>query len=209
MNIIVFGATGLVGKQLVQQALLNGHTVKAFGRNVFTEFETNTKNLELIKGALFDEGEVLHAVKGSDIVISALGGATDGTDKTRTLGIKNIIAQMQKTSVKRIVALGGIAALNADDDTLIVDSEDYPKQLIPVGKEYQEVYEYLKASTLDWTLVCAPEIITHDATGSFITSADYPPQPNNNKIYSGDLALFMLDEGQKNNYLNHRAGISN
>ncbi|MEI9958701.1 MAG: NmrA family NAD(P)-binding protein [Ferruginibacter sp.] len=43
MNIIIFGATGLVGKQLVQQALLNGHMVKAFGRNVFSEFETDTK----------------------------------------------------------------------------------------------------------------------------------------------------------------------
>ena len=95
MRVTIFGATGMVGKQLVQQALFKGHSVKAFDRNVFTALDMDTENLELIKGALFDEADVYHAVKDSDAVLSALGGGFDGTDKTRTLGIKNIIAQMK------------------------------------------------------------------------------------------------------------------
>lgn len=209
MTIIVFGATGMVGKQLVQQALHNGHTVKAFGRNVFSEFEADTKNLQLVKGALFDEGEVLDAVKGCDAVLSALGGGFDGTDKTRTLGIKNIIAQMQKNNVQRIVAVGGLGVLNADEDTLLIDAKDYPKEYIPVGKEHQLAYEYLKESNLNWTFVCPPNIINHDATGSFTTNANYPPEQNNYKINAGDLALFMLGELEKNQYIKQRVGISN
>jgi len=209
MTIIVFGATGMVGKQLVQQALLNGHTVKAFGRNVFSEFEPDTQNLQLIKGALFDAGEVLDAVKGCDAVLSALGGGFDGNDKTRTLGIKNIIAQMTKAAVKRIVAVGGMGVLNADETTLLIDSENYPKEYIPVGKEHQQAYEYLKASSLDWTFVCPPNIIDADATGSFITKANYTPEPNNYKINTGDLALFMLKELEVNEYVKERVGISN
>ena len=124
MTIIVFGATGMVGKQLVQQALFKGHTVKAFGRNVFSEYEPETKNLELVKGALFDAGEVADAIKGCNAVLSALGGGFDGNDKTRTLGIKNIIAQMKKDNVQRIIAVGGMGVLNADEITLIVDTEN-------------------------------------------------------------------------------------
>lgn len=209
MTIIVFGATGMVGKQLVQQALHNGHTVKAFGRNVFSEFKPDTQNLQLIKGALFDAGEVLDAVKGCDAVLSALGGGFDGNDKTRTLGIKNIIAQMTKAAVKRIVAVGGMGVLNADETTLLIDSENYPKEYIPVGKEHQQAYEYLKASSLDWTFVCPPNIIDADATGSFITKANYTPEPNNYKINTGDLALFMLKELEQNEYVKERVGISN
>lgn len=208
MNIVVFGATGQVGKQLVKQALFNGHHVKAFGRNVFTEFNTEEKNLELIKGGVFDEGEVLNAVKGSDAVLSALGGSFDGTDKSRSLGIKNIAAQMQKAGVKRIVALGGMGILNFDENTLLIDTEDYPKEYIPVGEEHRKAYEYLKASGLDWTFVCSPDIINADATGEFITSANYPPQPNKYKINAGDLALFMLNEAGRNNYVGERVGIS-
>ena len=100
MKLIVFGATGMVGKQLVKQALFNGHTVKAYGRNVFTEEFPKDDNIELVQGALFDAGQVLKSIKGCDAVLSALGGSFDGTDKTRSLGMKNIVEQMEKAAVK-------------------------------------------------------------------------------------------------------------
>ena len=95
MNLIIFGATGMVGKQLVKQALYIGHHVKAYGRNVFTENLPEHKELELVQGALFDEKQVLKAIKGCHAVLSALGGSFDGTDVTRSLGMKNIVAQLQ------------------------------------------------------------------------------------------------------------------
>jgi uncharacterized protein len=209
MTIIVFGATGMVGKQLVQQALLSGHTVKAFGRNVFTELNMEEKNLQLIKGAVFDEKEVLNALSGCDAVLSALGGGFDGTDKTRTLGIKNIITQMKKANLTRILAIGGLGVLNADENSLLLDGEDYPKQYLPVGLEHKKAYEYLNDSGLNWTFVCPPNIINHEATGSFSTNANYPPDQNNYKINAGDLAMFMLNELGKNEYVKQRVGISN
>ncbi|HNA15433.1 MAG TPA: NAD(P)H-binding protein [Ferruginibacter sp.] len=61
MNLIVFGATGLVGKQLTEQALYTGHQVRAFGRNVFTTDYLQTDNLHRVQGALFDAHEVYDA----------------------------------------------------------------------------------------------------------------------------------------------------
>lgn len=215
MNLIIFGATGTVGKQLVQQALFNGDHVRAFGRNVYTadylpvKSSVQTENLQLVQGALFDETEVYNAIKGCDAVLSAIGGTRDGSDKTRTLGMKNIIKQMQKAGVKRIVAIGGSGILNADENTMLVDHEDYPKKYIPVGKEHQKAYEMLKESDLDWTMVGSPEIINNGPTGSFITAKDYEPRPNNYRINAGDLAMFMLNELVRNEFIKHRVGISN
>jgi hypothetical protein len=209
MKVIVFGATGMVGKQLVQQALFNGNTVKAFGRNVFTEFEKDNTQLELVKGALFDEKDVYNAIAGCDAVLSALGGSMDGSDKTRTLGMKNIIAQMKKAGVRRIVAVGGLGVLNAPENGLLIDQEGYPKEYLAVGLEHKKAYEYLNESGLDWTFVCCPDIINESATGSFVTNANFPPEPNNYKINAGDLALFMLKELEKNEYVKERVGISN
>src|SRR5665647_929915 len=115
MQIIIFGATGTVGKQLVKQALYKGHQVKAFGRNVFTADLPKDDLLELVQGALFDEEQVYKAIKGCDAVLSSLGGDATGADVTRSLGMKNIVAQMQKAGVHRIVAVGGMGSLNADD----------------------------------------------------------------------------------------------
>ena len=209
MNLIVFGATGMVGKQLVQQALFGGHHVKAFGRNVYTTDYLEPEKLQLVQGALFDEAEVYSAIKGCNAVLSAIGGSMDGTDKARTLGMKNIIKQMDKAGVKRIVAIGGMGVLNADENSLLIDQEEYPKQYIPVGKEHQKAWELLKESSLDWTFVCPPDIINAGPTGSYKTAADFPPEPNNYKINAGDLAMMMLNELEKNEFVKHRVGISN
>ncbi len=211
MNIIIFGATGMVGKQLVKQALYKGHHVKAFGRNVFTEDLPEDEKLELIQGALFDEGQVYKAISGCDAVLSVLGGAKNDTDVTRSLGMKNIVKQMQAAGVNRIVALGGMGSLNVseEDETLILDTPDYPAQFFPVSKEHYKAFQFLKASSLEWTFVCPGDIIDAPPTGSFVTNADYPPTPNNNKINSGDLALFMLNAIEKHEYISHRVGISN
>jgi putative NADH-flavin reductase len=209
MKLIIFGATGLVGKQLVQQALFNKHHVKAFGRNVYTTDFLETENLELVQGALFDEGEVYNAIKDCDAVLSAIGGNMDGTDKTRTLGMKNIIKQMQKAGVKRIIGIGGLGVLNADENSLLVDKDDYPPEYKAVGFEHNKAFELLNESGLDWTFVCPPNIINEGPTGSYTTNANYPPEKNNYKINAGDLAMFMLNELGKNEYVKQRVGISN
>lgn len=209
MNVIVFGATGMVGKYLVKQALFKGYTVKAFGRNVHTAKLPEDEKLQLIQGALFDEQEVYHALNGCDAVLSALGGSFDGTDFTRSLGMKNIVKQMEKAGVKRIVGIGGMGVLDNEEGKYLLDSPDYPPQYLPVGKEHLKAYEVLKASSLDWTFVCPPDIIDDGPTGEFVTNADHAPKPNNYKINAGDLALFMLNELEKRAYIGHRVGISN
>ena len=210
MILTIFGATGMVGKQLVKQSLFKGYIVKAFGRSVYTAGINENENLRLIQGALFDTSEVHNAIKGSDAVLSALGGSVDGTDKSRSLGMKNIISQMEKAGVKRIIAVGNMGTLDADDgDEVIISRPGYPSQFLAVGKEHYKAYEFLKASALEWTFVCPPDIIDAEATGLYHTAADHLPVPNNYKINSGDLALFMLNELTRNEYKRSRVGISN
>jgi putative NADH-flavin reductase len=209
MIISIFGATGMVGKQLVKHALHQGHIVKAFGRNVHTtDFEKND-NLHIIQGAVFDQEQVYKTLKGSDGILSALGGASDGSEKTRSLGMKNIVAQMKKAGVKRIIAVGGMGVLEGENGEMIMENPTYPRQYIPVGIEHFKALEHLKDSSLDWTFIAAPDIENANATGLFQTSANQLPSSNKNKITAGDLALFMVNELKKNEFMHVRVGISN
>ena len=209
MQIVIFGATGMVGMQLVKQALYEGHKVRAFGRNVFTADMPKNDQLELIQGALFDQEQVYDAIKDTDAVISSLGGDSTGADMTRSLGMKNIITQMQKAGVSRIVAVGGMGSLNADNNTLVMDIPNYPAKFLPVSREHLKAFEYLKASPLTFTFVCPPDIVDTDPTGNFITCPDFVPSPNSNKISAGDLALFILKELNNNEFIRQRVGICN
>lgn len=210
MKITIFGATGMVGKRVVTQALVKGFYVKAFGRNVedLIDKDNRDKHLAAIKGYVFDESDVFQAVTNSDAVISVLGGALDGTDRSRSLGMKNIIRQMEKAGIKRIVGLGGIAILNADDNHYILDTPGYPKQYKLVGQEHLLAYLFLQSSSLDWTFVCPPTILDEDGNRQYITNADYLPEPNLNEIAAGDLADCLLNEMSERKFIRRRVGIS-
>jgi len=210
MIITVFGATGQVGKRIVEQALAQQHIVRAFGRNIddFLDKESHTPNLKAIKGYIFDAAEVLQAVQGADVVLSTLGGAFDGSDHARSLGIKNIVTQMETAHVKRIVALGGMGVLDDGKGDYLVNDKNYPAEYLPVGREHLQAYLYLKDSNLDWTFVCSPDILNEAVTGNYITEGERVPSPNQGKIAAGDLAHFMLAEAVKNQYVQHRVGIS-
>src|SRR6476469_4013972 len=203
MIITVFGATGQVGKYIVQMALAEGHIVRAFGRNVTSLIDSDLQNdnLETFQGYVFNENDVFNALKGADAVLSVLGGDISGEDKTRSLGIKNIVSQMEKVKVNRIIALGGFGILNKDENSLRIDDPEYPAEYLAVGKEHLQAFKYLEVSKLDWTFICSPDIMNAPATGDFVTNSNYPPEPNNFKINAGDLALFMLNELKNNQFV--------
>ena len=72
MKVLVFGATGSVGKQLVSQALDQGHEVTALVRGS-SRHKLADSRLNVIEGDVLDYASVERAVKGADAVISAIG----------------------------------------------------------------------------------------------------------------------------------------
>ncbi len=211
MIVTIFGATGQVGKQIVAQALGHGHYVKAFGRDVskLIDDDLNNKNFEAIQGYVFDKKDVQKAISGSDAVFSALGGSMDMQDKTRSLGMKNITEQMIVAGVKRIIAIGGRGVLADDEYEFLLHHPDYPKEYAGVGEEHLQAYLYMKETNLDFTFYCPPNIVDASPDGLYITRADYPPQPDSYRIFTGNLAMSMLQSFERNDYIKNRVGICN
>ncbi len=207
MKITVFGATGMVGQQIVNEAIGHLHTVRAFGRNVFEKFSTERTYLELFKGSLFSEDDIASALDGADAVLSAIGGAFDGSDKARSLGMKKIVAVMERQGPRRIVALGGHGVLNVDEDTFIFQSPSFPQIYLPVTQEHFGAYKALAESSLDWTMLCSPDIVEGGPTGNYNLNRNYPAKGQFH-ISAGDLADFMVNELEKNEYLRCRVSIA-
>ncbi len=72
MKLLIFGATGGTGRQLVQQALAQGHVVTAFARDP-KKIHVTHDNLRVVQGDMLDPGSVETAVAGQEAVLSALG----------------------------------------------------------------------------------------------------------------------------------------
>ncbi len=210
MTVTIFGATGMVGKQLIIHALSKGWNVRAFGRQIddLMDKELQTDKLTAVKGYLFDAGDVQKALKGCNAVLSAIGGAVDGSDQTRSLGIKNIVAQMEKNGPKRIVAVGSVGVLESEDGNgPRFEQEDYPQEFVPVGREHFAAYMHLKKSSLDWTFMCPPDIHDKEADGKFETTPEAPA--THWEINAGNLALSMVQAVASETFIHQRVGIGN
>jgi putative NADH-flavin reductase len=72
MNLLVLGATGGTGRALVEQALQQGHVVTAFARDP-AKVRIKHERLRVAQGNILDYGSLESAVKGQDVVVSALG----------------------------------------------------------------------------------------------------------------------------------------
>jgi putative NADH-flavin reductase len=74
VKLLIFGASGKTGRQLVDQALAQGHAVTAFVRST-AKFKLKHPNLQVVHGDILNYDAVERAVFGQDAALSALGVA--------------------------------------------------------------------------------------------------------------------------------------
>jgi putative NADH-flavin reductase len=204
MNLIIFGATGRTGTQLVQQALDAHHAVTAFVRNP-AKFTLRHPNLHIAQGDVLSEIAVSTAIEGHDVVLSALSA---DQPEHRAQGMANILNGMKVHGVKRIIAIAGVGILQANDHLKIFETQQFPEQFKPVSLAHWEVCKLLVFSGLDWTFVCPPMIPDGPKTGKYTVKANYAPG-GSGTITTGDLAHFMVHELSDNAFVQARVGISN
>ena len=207
MNVTIFGANSLVGKQLVLHALTKGWHVTAFDRDVTKLIDRENDNFTPVKGYLFSKDDIKDVLKKSDGVLCALSGAADGVDKSRSVGLDNIIHQMQANGIKNIMVLGGVGVLLDEEGVALMDNEEFPVELQLVSQEHLNALNKLRNSGLNWTFVCPKEVVKADADNHYVTAENQLPKIN--AASSGNIALYMVEHLFEDAVNNKIIGIAN
>ena len=111
MKLLIIGATGPTGRELVKQAVAQGHEVTALVRNATKA--AFAPPVRIIVGDILNADAVRRAVAGQDAVINSLGSAPSGPFKETTLlsaGTQNLLDAMRSAGVSRLIAITGIGA---------------------------------------------------------------------------------------------------
>ncbi|MCB0853416.1 MAG: NAD(P)H-binding protein, partial [Bacteroidetes bacterium] len=124
------------------------------------------------------------------------------------IGINNIVSVMEKTGKKRLITITGAGILQENENLLIMDSLSFPPNLLNLSLDHLRVYETLKNSSLDWTLVAPAFMRNGRRTGKYLTTADYYPSPARNEVSVEDVADFITNEMESNQYVKRRVGIA-
>ena len=206
MNILVFGATGRVGSQIVNYALQDGHKVTAFVRTP-EKIQINDENLTIFQGNVLNKEDIVRAMQGIDVVISALN--TDGTT-TLSESMPHIIEAMENESIERIITVGtaGILQSRTTPNILRYQSSESKRKSTRAAEEHHKVYDLLKQSALDWTIVCPTYLPDGESLGEYREERDFLPV-DGEKIHVSDTAEFTYKQIESNTkYIKSRVGIA-
>lgn len=207
MKITVFGATGTVGRRIVDRALLQGHEVTAFTRNAASVAISHPR-LSVIEGDVMLAGDVLCAVEGQDAVIVALGAGRNGT--VRSVGTQHVVDAMKRQGVSRLIVQ---STLGAGDSRPALNF--FWKRIMfglllrPAYADHQRQEEIVKASGLDWTLVRPSSFTDGPATNRYQHGFAPTIKGLALKISRADVAGFMLRQLTDQTYLGRAANLSN
>lgn len=194
MRIVVFGATGLTGREVVAAALARGHAVTAFVRS--PEKIADMDGVSIVQGDITNARHVGGAIKDQDAVVSELGGDKPWHRSPEIVtGIGNIIGACRKHGVERLIyqsALGVGDSRDAVRGTVLGIA--VPFLLRKPFADHAQNEQAIRESDLAWTIVRPTSLSRDEATGEWRSGPDVELPSTLNRIARADVAAFILDE---------------
>lgn len=209
MKLLIIGGTGGTGKELIKQALEQGHSLTALVRNP-EKVKITHQNLNVIKGNVLDYDKVQEVVAEQDAVLSVLGHKRF-IIKTTILseGTKNIISAMEKRSVNRFIC---VTSLGINDSRFKLGLY-YTLFIIPFilflyfwDKAKQE--KLIRSSNLNWTIVRPGQLTNGRKRGSYKHGSNVGNFILTKMISRADVAHFILCQLNDTAYLKKTPGIT-
>jgi putative NADH-flavin reductase len=199
-RILVLGATGGTGREVVGQALEQGHTVTALARRP-ERMRISHERLRFIAGDVTQTGGGLaDAVRGQDAVISALGqGLSLRSEDLITHSTPRIVEAMERERVARLIVVSayGVGVTWRDVP---------PLSRILVRLFLRDLYadkaraeQTLRQSPLDWTLVY-PTMLTGGPRAGRYRVGERLALRGLPRISRADVAAFLLAQVEDRSY---------
>jgi dihydroflavonol-4-reductase len=124
VDVLVTGATGLIGSNIAAQLVARGDRVSALVRPGSDAGPLDQLGVRIARGDVRSAEEVSAAVEGSDVVIhsaAVLGGAAQSPDehwKVNVEGTHNVYEAADRCGVRRVVALSTTTFFDIREDPL-------------------------------------------------------------------------------------------
>lgn len=207
MNLALFGATGGLGRAVLDLALARGLGVRAHARtpSVLPEHPA----LHTVHGDFADVDSIGRTLDGSDAVLSAIGYSKGQDPAIYGAGMRALVDAMHKRELTRLIAISGAGLELPGDDTplsrrLIITALKLFSPKVLAGKEHE--WAALRDTELDWTLVRVARMVDRPPEGD--VSVDLEGVKGSPTVAYADVARWMLDQAQARTYVRQAPFVS-
>ena len=215
MQVFLLGATGSTGYETLKRLVQNGYEVKTLVRNPaklnLAEIqESQTGQIEIIQGGVFEVEKLQEHFKGCEVVISALGtGTSNSYTEIYSEGGKNILSAMRVNGMKKLITItsGLIDLSDPSTDNFFLNRIIRPNY----NKVYydQTRWETIldENKDIDWICVRPPRLLNKPFTGNYRVKARHAPN-GGTKISRADLADFIVKQIDSDEFVHQKPVVT-
>jgi putative NADH-flavin reductase len=215
MRIVLFGATGNVGRRIAAEALRRGHEVVGVVRDP-TAVESPDPRVRLVKGDATNPDSVAEVARGADAVVSAISPRPNARGlpaPSLSANARALIDGLRRAGAKRVLYVGGAGSLEVAPGKQLLDQPGFPdayKAEAVAGREALDIWRG-EADGLDWTYLSpAAEIGPGERTGTYRTTSDRLLLDTKGRSFISyeDYAAAVLDELERPQHVGRRFGVA-
>ncbi len=208
MKLLILGATGGVGREIVTQAIERGHKLTAFVRAP-ESLETFASRIDIVRGDPLNCPALARVMEGHDAVISGFGARVPYSKADA-----NLLQRFALALTKAMLHAGMPRAVIVSMAFLFKDAIFPPAYLL--GKllfpdtvaDGAQMEDVIVKSGLDWTLVRPPRLTDGPRTGKYRVREGHLPAFGF-AISRADVAHFMIQTAERNSLVGQIVGVCN
>ena len=192
MNIVVFGATGMIGTRIAAELKQRGHAVTAATRATGADVTDPS------------------SVAGADAVVSAVSAR--GMSYTLADVAPALVEGVREAGVRRLLVVGGASSLEVAPGKRLLDTPDFPEEWKPEAIAHTKALDYYcSVDDLDWTVV-SPAAFIHpgERTGRYRLGGDQllVDDNGNSEVSAEDYAIAIADLLEKGGRERERISVA-
>jgi hypothetical protein len=198
MRVVVYGATGNSGREIVKELLARGHEVVAIARNVAAVVAQ--PKLTAKTDDLSNVDTIAETIAGADVVVSAYAPPPDKTDALLDVTKRQIEAVKKAGGKTRLIVVGGAGLLEVAPGMTLIKSGYLPAEYLPIATAHEKALGILRGSEINWTYLSpAAYFVQGERTGKFRlgTKELVADAKNDSRISFQDYAIALVDEIEK------------
>ena len=208
MKLVVLGATGGTGLEIVRQAIEHGHSVTAFVRSA-ERLKPFGDRIAVREGNLLNVGELERAIGGHDAILSGFGPRVP-IAKTDANLLRNfataLTAAMRGAGVWRVVVVSTAFLFK---DSIVPPTYLFGRLFFPgVVVDAAGMERTLMESGLAWTIVRPPQLTDRPFTGRYRVRTGHLPRFGFN-ISRADVGHSFLKIVENRDSIGKILGVSN
>jgi putative NADH-flavin reductase len=196
MNILLVGASGMIGSRILSEATSRGHTVIAAARH--PEKIAAGPKVRAVKLDATDKDALTKLAKDADVIVTATSPRGGGDPAKEAKAVADAAIAAATATGKRLVVVGGAGSLNLPNGQPL--AETLPPAYRGEALAMRGVRDQLKASDIDWTFFSpAASLSPGKKTGKYRlgTSTLLADEKGDSRISVEDYAEALVNELEK------------